>query len=238
MFIKIPMKTAMIGTWSLVDLYLITTFFLILSAAAATDSYAKDLEAAYTISIDAQELEGARVLLKIGTNIPGTIEMMVGLDLVGQAPDDVWIGESKRIRITNGSAEVELDVSQLPTGQYVAEAAFYPRWGFQDDEARNSGITDEILGKQNIRILGSGVSRELVERMERGQKWVMENVSMGMTWKPKFWKRKFGIWDEFPVTTLNPKIIKNYYFSTIDMTIVVNVLKHEVVTWKTGDKGL
>lgn len=160
------------------------------------------------------------------------------MDLVGQAKDDVYIGVSERIVVVDGSAEVELDVSKLPTARYMATASFYPRWGFQDDEARSSGIVENIEGTKKIKIVGSGVSRKRVEERERGQKWVMENVWMGTDWKPRVWKKKFGRWDELPVTSMNPNIIKNYYFETIEMTIVVNVLKQEVVTWKTGNVGL
>lgn len=192
----------------------------------------------YNLSVQSHELDNDRVLLEINTNIPGTIELMAGLNLAGQAQDDTWIGTSERVRIIDGTAEVIFDVSELPSGEYEAEATFYPRWGFQDDKSRASGIAENLKDTHSLTLRGSGEPADIATKRNEGQKWVMENVVMGMEWNPSDWQSRFGDWVEFPVTTRNPDIIKNYYFEVIEMTLVVNTLNDEIVTWRMGREGL
>lgn len=70
------------------------------------------------------------------------------------------------------------------------------------------------------------------------QQWVMENVFSGMPWDEAEWIRRFGAWEPLPVQDRNPAIISNLYFHEIDMTVVVNLLKEEVVTWRFGRGGV
>lgn len=191
----------------------------------------------YSISASSQ-LDDNKVLLELATNIPGTIEIMAGISLSNQDPDDVWIGKNQRVRLENGAGQVTFDVSDLPSGQYEVEATFYPRWGFQDEVSKLSGVDENIEYTHPISLKGSGEPAEVAEQRSEDQKWVMENVIVGSEWEPEFWKSRFGQWEEFPVTTMNPDIISNYYFESLDMTIIVNTLKDEVVTWRTGQDGL
>ncbi|WP_146010716.1 hypothetical protein [Halomonas heilongjiangensis] len=46
----------------------------------------------YSISASTQ-LDNNKLLLEFATNIPGTIEIMAGISISNQAPDDVWIGK-------------------------------------------------------------------------------------------------------------------------------------------------
>ena len=77
----------------------------------------------------------SEVEVEIRTNIPGTIEVMLGLGLAGQDSDDVFIGTGKRIRIENGQAIATVSKPDLPSGKYEVEVSFYPRWGPQDSVA-------------------------------------------------------------------------------------------------------
>jgi len=192
----------------------------------------------YSISASSQKLGDNKVRLELATNIPGTIELMAGISLAGQAPDDTWIGKNERVRLVNGAGQVTFDVSDLPSGQYDVEATFYPRWGFQDEKSRLSGVNENLEHKHPISLTGSGESAELATQRNEGQRWVMENIIIGSEWDPEFWKGRFGQWEEFPVTTRNPHIISNYYFESLDMTIIINTLKDEVVVWKMGRDGL
>ncbi len=191
----------------------------------------------YSISASSQ-LDDNKLLLELATNIPGTIEIMAGISLSNQAPDDVWIGNNQRVRLANGTGQVTFDVSDLPSGQYEVEATFYPRWGFQDEVSKLSGVDENIEYKHPISLKGSGEPAEVTAQRNEDQKWVMENIIVGSEWEPEFWKSRFGQWEEIPVTTRNPTIISNYYFESLDMTIIVNTLKDEVVTWKMGQDGL
>ncbi len=179
-----------------------------------------------------------RVHVNVGTNIPGVIELMAGIRLADQAPDDVFIGKTERITIRDGSGQTTFEVSDLPQGEYEARASFYPNWGFQDEQSKATGITEPIESKHLLSLDGSGESAESVSERNEGQRWVMENVTMGMTWNPTEWKQRFGDWREFAATSRNPDVITNYYFESIDMTIVVNTVKDEIVTWRTGRDGL
>lgn len=191
----------------------------------------------YSISASSQ-LDGDKLLLELATNIPGTIELMAGISLSNQAPDDVWIGKNQRVRLANGTGQVTFDVSDLPSGEYQVEATFYHRWGFQDEVSKLSGVDKNIEYKHPIYLKGSGESAEVAAQRNEDQKWVMENIIVGSEWAPEFWENRFGQWEEFPVTTMNPGIISNYYFESLDMTIIVNTLKSEVVTWRMGKDGL
>lgn len=192
----------------------------------------------YSVSVSGQNLNDGQVHLELRTNIPGTIELMASVSLADQAPDDTWIGKNERVRLVNGTGQATFDVSDLPTGQYEVEASFYPRWGFQDEKSRSSGVNESLEHSHPISLKGSGESSELVAQRNEDQQWVIENVIMGSEWDPSFWINRFGEWEEFPVTTRNPDIISNYYFESLDMTLIVNTLKDEVVVWRIGRDGL
>jgi len=60
---------------------------------------------------------------------------------------------------------------------------------------------------------------------------------MGQRWDYADWKRRFGSAEQLLVTRYNPNIIKAYYFKSIDMTIIANVLKSEIDVWRVGRKN-
>ena len=192
----------------------------------------------YTLAVQGRVVENNRVQVDVSTNIPGVIELMAGISLADQAPNDIFVGKTERITVREGSAHTTFDASDLPQGEYDVEATFYPRWGFQDERSRATGITENIESRQSLALDGSGESVQSVSERNEGQRWVIENVSMGMAWNPAEWRERFGAWEEFAATTRNPNIITNYYFDSIDMTLVVNTLKDEIVTWKMGRDGL
>lgn len=192
----------------------------------------------YSVSVSSERLNDSKVHLELSTNIPGTIELMAGISLAGQAPDDTWIGKNERVRLVNGNGQVTFDVSDLPSGQYEVEATFYPHWGFQDEESRLSGVDQRLEHRHPIKLTGSGEPAELTAQRNENQRWVRENIIMGSEWDPELWKGRFGEWEKFPVTTRNPDIISNYYFESLDMTIIVNTLKDEIVVWRMGRDGL
>lgn len=71
---------------------------------------------------------------------------------------------------------------------------------------------------------------------QAGRNWVMENFVAGQKWSPNDWIKRFGTWEELPVIDMNPDIMKKYYFKSIDMTVTVNALKGEAMTWSSGKK--
>ena len=72
------------------------------------------------------------------------------------------------------------------------------------------------------------------QETKEGRLWVMQNVYMGMGWDSPFWISAFGMWEELPTDHYNPRIIKSYYFKSIDISLMVNILGCEIETWREG----
>ena len=199
-----------------------------------TDVVKKD----YSLSISTREIADNKIELKIRSNIPGVIEVSASIDLVNQKPDDIYIGKSKKVLVSDQNAVEIIDVSDLPGGDYNAVVTLYPLWGFKDSKSKSLGIGKELSASQLITISGTGKSSESAAKRQEGRQWVMLNVEAGTPWIPAAWESRFGAWDEIPTTTRNPEVIKNYYFKSLDMTIIVNVLKQEIVAYRLERGGL
>jgi hypothetical protein len=159
-------------------------------------------------------------------------------------PKDTFIGtDFIKVPIVNGKGkgninglDLALPVgSKLPAGTYDVQVKFYPKWAENEAVASEAGIKNPIQGKAIIKLDGSGASAASAKARAEGQRWVILNVSSGMAWEPHFWKKKFGTWQEVENRGEgNPKILKLYYFKSVDMTLLVNVLKGEIVTYRQG----
>ena len=187
----------------------------------------------FTVDVAPTVIGPSEVDVEIRSNIPGTIEVMLGLGLADQDPHDVFIGTSKRIAIKNGRATATISKPGLPSGKYEVEVSFYPRWGPQDSIAKAAGANSEIHALQTVAIEGTGEPPEAAQQRENDQRWIMENVYGGTRWDRSYWVGRFGEPRQLTITRLNPRIIKAYYFKSLDMTIFVNELKGEVSHWKT-----
>ena len=197
----------------------------------------------YEVSIAPLVLNGSKVKVNITTNVPGEIEVVADLTLAGQASDDVAIDtRAKYVLIHNGKGQTTLDGSTLPTGKYEVKVNLYPWWGLKDDVSKSCGLKQDLgysIGATAVVTLtGTGESAEAVEKRKQGQRWVESNVFGGTKWDPSSWVAKFGSWEELEVSSGNPQILKMFYFKSIDMSLMVNVLKGEIVTWQLGKAGL
>ena len=107
--------------------------------------------------------------------------------------------------------------------------------GLELEQDRQQLINEkkEEPSKQESSPLGESV--EDMKKHNEGRRWVMLNVYMGQKWDPAFWVAKFGDWKQLEVDRGNPAIIKACYFESIDMTLIVNVLKGEIDTWRDGE---
>ena len=81
---------------------------------------------------------------------------------------------------------------------------------------------------------GTGESVEDVETRTEARQWVVASVYVGYEWDASFWIERFGMYEQLDVDRYNPNIIKAYYFESIDMTLIVNVLEGEIVVWRNG----
>ncbi len=192
------------------------------------------LAAEFKIELVSKVVGPSEVEVEVTSTIPGTIDVMLGLGLVGQKPDDVFIGINKRITLKNGRATATVGKPGLPAGKYEVEVSFYPRWGPQDSAAKAAGANSEIHARQIVTLKGTGESPEAARQRENDRRWVMLNVSVGTRWNRSSWVDRFGEPQQLITTRWNPDIIKAYYFKHLDMTIIVNELKGEISTWRMG----
>jgi hypothetical protein len=198
----------------------------------------------YWINVNATPTGPYTVDVEIDTNIPGEIFLSVNLSLKGQKPQDTFIGtEFISVPVSKGKAKATIDGSarampfgsKLPAGNYDVEASFYPRWPKNKTAAKAANINDTIEGMGSVVLSASGESSSAAQEKERGQRWVMENFYMNYPWKPEFWRKKFGELQQVEYRgSGNPKILKMYYIKSIDMTLLVNDLKKEAVTFRMG----
>jgi hypothetical protein len=221
-----------------------TRFIVLVAALAASIFAVVPAHASYHIDVAAETAGPNSVKVDIESNIPGTVFLAVSLSLKGLRPDDTFIGTSfEKVKLTNGKASTVIDAtkgvspsgSQLPRGEYYVEVAFYPRWKENRSTAKAHAIHEEYEGKALITLSGSGEGATTAQSRAEGQKWVMLNVHMGQRWDPALWQEKFGSWEQVELRGGgNPNIIKMYYFKSIDITLMVNALKKEIVTWRKG----
>lgn len=182
--------------------------------------------------------------VKIETNIPGSILLSASLALKGQRPNDTFIGtQFIRVPVQNGKGTATIDGykfampfgSKLPASDYDVQVSFYPNWRENRQTATAEGINNAIKGKASVTLSASGASSSSVKSQAEGRNWVMQNVLPNHPWNFKFWREKFGPWQEVEYRgSGNPKILKMFYFKSIDMTLLVNDLKREIVTYRMG----
>ena len=198
----------------------------------------------YWINVKATPTDRYTVDVKIETNIPGAIVLAVTLALKGQSPQETFIGTNFiRVPVSGGKAKATIDGSKramphgskLPAGDYDVEVSFYPRWSENKVAASAAKINDTIEGKDSVVLSASGQSSSSVKAAAHGQRWVMENFYMNYPWKPEFWRNKFGELQQVEYRgSGNPRILKMYYIKSINMTLLVNDLKKEIVTYRMG----
>lgn len=219
---------------------LITIAISLLITITSTDSALAD---DYWIKVEATTTGQYTVNATIQTNIPGPVVLAANLALQDQKPQDIFIGTSFiRVPVSNGKASITIDgskrtspyKSKLPTGEYDVEVSFHPLWPDNKAVASANKIDTSITGQAPIHLTASETSSSSAKTAAEGRLWVMENVYMHYPWDPKFWQDKFGEIQEVDYQAGNPDIIKMYYVKSINMTLMVNVLKGDIVTWRSG----
>ena len=200
----------------------------------------------YKIKVKANSTGPTTVDIEIETNIPGNFNLAASLSLKGLKPDDTFIGTAfMRVPVSIGKAKCTIDGneknrvrphgSKLPKGEYDVEVSFHPRWKENQKAAKAANISDTIEGKTSVLLLASGQSTSSAKALHDGQRWVMENFYMGYPWKPEFWRKKFGPLQQVKYHgSGNSDILKMYYIKSINMTLLVNALKKEIITYRKG----
>lgn len=199
----------------------------------------------YWLKLSYKVVQPYTVVGEVKTNIPDPILVAVDLDLKGLRGSDISIGtDMQKVKVVNGVGKFTINGeteatpigSILPRGKYWLQAAFHsnPNWKENHPVGTRLGIKGTLETKVGLKLKASGKSVASVKKKLKGRYWVMSNVSTGMKWKPGLWRRKFGAWKSLPLANGNPRILKMYYFKSIDMTLMVNVLKGRVITFRDG----
>lgn len=188
---------------------------------------------AYAITVEATAISAYKVSLKVQTTIPLPVEVMASVSIKDQKPTDTYIGASKKVKLSSPEQVIEIDGSteELPSGDYIAEVTFYPRWGAESGPAAAKEIKEEISGQDSVVLAGSGASKEDADKRNEAQKWVMWNVEIGTPWNEKIFVSKLG---SFIKSTADLNLHDAYYFPTADMTIIVSRIKGTVAIWRMG----
>lgn len=66
------------------------------------------------------------------------------------------------------------------------------------------------------------------------QEWFQDNVKAGAAWNEQLFILKMGSFEESKVEGFDPGIIKAYYFPSVDITILANLRKKVITTWRPG----
>jgi hypothetical protein len=222
---------------------IVVTVFLLFMTVIYADTA---VSGKYWINAKATPTGSYTIDLEIETNIPGSITLAGSLSLNGQ-PNNVVIGtEFIRIPVSEGKAKITLDGREntrpsgknLPTGNYDVEIAFHPLWKENSATANDAKIKESIKWVKAVQLSASGKPPDDIIKAitaKRDQMKALLSITVGQPWDPKFWRTKYGKMEEVEYKgELNPSIIKMYYIESIDLTLMVNDLKKQIVTATTG----
>ncbi|TAL18054.1 hypothetical protein EPN96_03270 [bacterium] len=194
----------------------------------------------YTVDVD------------VTTNLPGEPVLSLGLDLadgpLGIAPGGgkVFVSDGKGRGTLDSSPSVTPLNEKIPSGKYKVTATYYPNWeenvkitgkevAEKSINAVLTGKSIDVEGSGTVFLKGSGEKLEDAKRRWSGRQWVEDKVKFAdYPWEPDLWKSKFGEWELLKTENGNPNIIKMYYFKVVDITLMVNVLKNEIATYRMG----
>lgn len=207
-----------------------------------TDTTPKSIESSSLtlgedIAITSIEEQGGVLKISIETNIATPFEVMAGLGLSGQAPDDVHIGNSQRVRVNDDVQTIEVPLVQrgstLPSGLYDVEVNFYTRWGAKDSPNSTQLIANDIGVLRQFSLGGSGEAASNVAEVNERQKYVMSNIGAGDSFDLVVFEERLGNSISFAVENRNQNV-RAYYYDQADMTLFRNEATGTVVTWKIG----
>ena len=72
--------------------------------------------------------------------------------------------------------------------------------------------------------------------LEQKREWLEDNVigTLPRKWDLQKMEKNLGKYERFNPDSGNPKILQMFYFKSVDMTFMVNLLKNEIVTYEYG----
>lgn len=184
------------------------------------------------LELQAETISKDEVRFTVTTNLPTPFDVATGINLAGQKDDDVWIGYSEFVTLTQPTTTFTLDTSKaqkpLPSGDYEAEVNFYPNW------KQNAALkaVPKLTAIKPIALKASGKSAEVAMLRNERQRWVMSSTHMNMPWDEQLYVDKLGPYQKSQADMSH--LHDAYYFPEADMTLIVNRLKNELTIWRMG----
>ena len=138
--------------------------------------------------------------------------------------------------VNNGENKFTIDAGKaqfpkgftLPSGDYEVTVKFYPNWRDNRETAKSEEIK-ALSSSSVVSLKGSGGNPEELTAFLKNYNWVFANVSIGDAWEPAFWEEKFGGFEDVGYQgSLNPRMIKAYYLTSYDITLIVNSMKNTI----------
>ena len=133
------------------------------------------------LELSVRMLSDVEIELTVSTNIPLPIDVMASVNLMGQKPDDVWIGLQERIRLTTSPQIVVLDASKsrklLQAGEYEAKVFFNHRYAKNPKAASIKGNHE---ARAAVGRLGVAESAAQSDARNKLQQWVRQMYSLLM----------------------------------------------------------
>ena len=219
--------------------YSMSLSLTLLFLSVTTKSFASE----YWVKVEAEATGPYTVDATINSNIPGDIALAVDLSLKGLQPDEVAIGtgftsvpfSGQPVTVViDGEKKVTPINSKLPSGDYDVNVSFYPRWTENRATAESLNIEDTVEASTTVTLTASGEDSTKAIAKQEGQRWVMMNIGGDHPWDRSALVNRYGEPEYIEHTSLNPRIMKNYYFKSIDMTFIVNIDKGRILTWRLG----
>ena len=189
----------------------------------------------YNMSLSVNILSPYSAEFTVETDILLPVDIMAGFDLKGQKPTDTYIGYSEKVRLSTPKQSFTIDASKqkdkLPSGDFIAEVTFYPRWGAKEGNPKARHIKEKISSSVEISLTGSGESSSVAAKRKELQKWVIENVIIGTAWDERRYVNQLG---DYKTIKADHRLHEGYYFPDADMTLLVNTYKGSISTWRIG----
>lgn len=221
----------------------LTHFFMLTVLSLSMNAGFAETPTKYWIKVTPTVIDSLHVDVDLQTNIEKGM-LSLNIELMNQKPEDTYFGtDSVKVQINNGKAKISIDGTKntsplgtpLPTGNYKVVVSFYPGWAENKLTATQNGITNDIEGSSIIKFGTAGFPVSSAKKMSENQTWVMDNVDSNSPWDASWWINRFGPWQEVEYKgNMNSKVMKMYYFSSINMTLMVNIIKKEIATWRLG----
>jgi len=194
---------------------------------------------AQTIEVTAAEEKGRVLELTVITDMAMPFYVMAGVTWDEQKPDEVFLGVSVRYRITSSPQVLSIPIftkgELLPAGEYLAEVAFYTRWGAKDAPVETRIISSDVFAKRLVTLEGSGIDAVIINERNNRRLWGVLNLEKGTLFDEALIHQHLG---ENEVSGIRNRgregVARVYYYPRSDMSIFVSNGDDTILDWRMG----